>query len=56
MIAVYVDDMVIAGKNERKIADIKEAFSSRFNVKDMGELHYFLGFKIIQEQNSVLPF
>ena len=51
IIAVYVDDIIIAGKTER-IAEIKAALADRFDVKDMGELHYFLGVKIIQDHRK----
>ena len=46
IIAVYVDDILLAGKLDKRIAEV---LSSRFNVKDMGELQYFLGVMIIQD-------
>ena len=52
IIAVYVDDIVIAGKSDRKISEVKKSLDLRFEVKDMGELHYFLGMKIIQDHKS----
>ena len=50
MIAVYVDDILLAGKSQQKIDEIKVALGRRFQLKDMGELHYFLGVGV--EQNS----
>ena len=32
--------------------EVKRALSERFDVKDMGELHYFLGVNINQNQNG----
>ena len=52
VIAVYVDDLILAGKTDEQIARIKSDLCKRFNAKDMGELHYFLGMKIIQNQSS----
>lgn len=52
VIAVYVDDILIAGKTDEKIAEVKTALSNRFDVKDMGELHYFLGVKIVQDHKK----
>ena len=52
MVAVYVDDIVLAGKSDRKMSEVKNALASRFNVKDMGELHYLLGVKIIQDEKD----
>ena len=43
VIAVYVDDIVLAGKSDGQMSEVKSARSSKFDVKDMGELHYFLG-------------
>ena len=41
-----------AGSSEERISEVKKALALRFNVKDMGELHYFLGIKIVQDQRS----
>ena len=47
VIAVYVDDILIAAKTDKRIAEVKAAIANHFEVKDMGELHYFLGVKIV---------
>ena len=49
VIAVYVDDIVLAGKSGRKMSEVKSLLASRFDVKDMGALHYFVGVKIVQD-------
>ena len=41
----YVDDIVLAGKSDRKMSEL----ASRFDVKDMGELYHFFGVKILQD-------
>jgi hypothetical protein len=41
VIAVYVDDIVLAGKSDRKLSEVKKALASKFGVKDLGKLHYF---------------
>ena len=51
-IRVYVDDIILAGRSEKKIKEVKDALTMKFNVKDMGELHYFLGMKIQQCEES----
>ena len=48
IIEVYVDDFVIAAKTTEKIEEIKTALSQKFEVKDLGELHYFLGVLVTQ--------
>ena len=52
-IGVYVDDMILAGKDENKLKMIKEELSARFNIKDLGKLSYFLGISIVQKQNEI---
>ena len=46
VIAVYVDDILLAGKTDKQIAEVKKALSECFKVRDMGKLHYFLGVKV----------
>lgn len=48
-LAVYVDDLVIAAKENSMIKHVKDQLSGYFDMKDMGELHHFLGMKIIQD-------
>ena len=50
VLAVCVDDILLAGRSLRKIAQVKAALGKRFQVKDMGEFHYFLGVSV--KQNS----
>lgn len=52
LIGVYVDDIILAGENDKKINDVKRALGAKFNIKDMGKLHYFLGMKIIQDKKT----
>ena len=49
IIAVCVDDILIAGRTDERIAEVKAAIANRFDVNDMGNLHYFLGVKVIQD-------
>ena len=52
VIAVYVDDMILAGKSDEKISEVKQALAKLFQMKDMGQLHSFLGIKVIQKPDS----
>lgn len=49
IIAVYVDDILIAGRTDERIAEVKVAIAIRFDIKDNGNLHYFLEVKVIQD-------
>lgn len=49
LVAVYVDDLVIAGDCEEEIKAIKRTLSSRFRMKDLGDLHHFLGIEVVRD-------
>ena len=48
ILAVYVDDVLVAGKSEQKFERVKVDLGERFKLKDLGELHYFLGVSVRQ--------
>jgi hypothetical protein len=43
LISLYVDDLIIIGNAWKLIDEIKEQLSQVFEMKDIGELRYFLG-------------
>ena len=53
-IIIYVDDLVIGGENLVDIEHIKKLLSSRFEMKDMKEFHYFLRIEVIQIPDSIM--
>ncbi|KAL5481758.1 hypothetical protein EMCRGX_G021989 [Ephydatia muelleri] len=50
IIAIYVDDILLAAKSEKRIAQVKCDLAKHFQLKDMAEFHYFLGVNV--KQNS----
>ena len=46
IIAIYVDDTIIIGKNEDEIKYFKSHISNKFKTKDLGRLHLILGLQI----------
>ena len=52
IVGVYVDDIVIACGSEEQLKKFKSSICKRFNVKDLGKLHHFLGMKIVQDDVS----
>lgn len=50
--ALYVDDILLANKSQQKIAQVKADLGEHFLVKDVGELHYFLGVSVKQSSES----
>jgi len=47
LIGVYVNDIILAGKSDKRIKEVKRALSAKFDIKDMGKLHYL---KILQDE------
>ena len=38
-----MDDMILAGLSDQHMRKVKNALSQRFDIKDVGRLHHFLG-------------
>ena len=55
IIGVYVDDIILAGKDHKQMEEIKRILAKTFDLKDLGELKYFLGVKIRVNHNSCKP-
>ena len=53
ILSLYVDDILTAGNNEY-IIEIKGWLSSKFEMKDMGEVAYILGVKISRDRSKKL--
>ena len=47
LIGGYITDILLAGKSEKRLREVKLALSERFDVKDIGELNHFLGVKVV---------
>ena len=43
IIAMWVDDLMIFAKDKVTIIDVKVKLNESFEMKDLGELGYFLG-------------
>ncbi|GKE74975.1 ribonuclease H-like domain-containing protein [Tanacetum coccineum] len=50
---VYVDDIVITGNNVDEIIIVKEFLSSKFRIKDLGKLKYFLGIEVLESNSNL---
>jgi len=48
IIAIYVDDIVIAASNLTLVNEVKNMFKGRFQMKDLGPITTLLGCRIIQ--------
>jgi len=46
LVAVYVDDLVIASSNRKEMADIKMRLTTAYQMTDLGDIHFCLGIRI----------
>jgi len=46
IVAVYVDNILVTGSNPDEVVVFKQHLHSTFGIKDLGQLHYFLGFEV----------
>ncbi|KAH7465285.1 Retrovirus-related Pol polyprotein from transposon TNT 1-94 [Fusarium oxysporum f. sp. matthiolae] len=51
-IAVYVDDLLIAGPSKRDIEMIKRSLNQRFSMTDLGPCHFYLGMSITRNRRQ----
>ena len=52
-IIIYVDDLVIGGEHLTDINKVKMLVFWKFKMKDMNELHYFLGIEVVRTGNDI---
>ncbi|GJX72276.1 ribonuclease H-like domain-containing protein [Tanacetum coccineum] len=52
---VYVDDFIITGNNIDEIKNFKSYLKSKFMIKDLGAIKYFLGIEILDNSNVTTP-
>ena len=52
-VLVYVDDIIVASNDSNGIADIKCFIDSQFNLKDLGQLKYFLGLEVARSKKGI---
>ena len=52
LIALYVDDLIPASNSMQMLQREKEALKKRFEMKDLGEVHYCLGIQVERDKNK----
>jgi hypothetical protein len=52
---LYVDDLILNGSDPKLLNHVKTILKKKFEMKDLGFLHYFLGLQVLQtkERNSI---
>jgi hypothetical protein len=52
ILVLYVDDLFLNGE-EHPIAQTKRELSAKFEMKDLGLMHYFLGLEVWQKPGEI---
>jgi histone deacetylase 1/2 len=52
-VLVYVDDLIFTGNNNSFLQHIVNSLSSTFSLKELSDLHYFLGVEVIPVQQGL---
>ena len=50
---MYVDDMILIGNDPKKIRTLREYLFLEFNMKDLGQLRYFLGIEVARPEQEI---
>ncbi len=53
VITIYVDDLIVGGDNEKEVEHVKSFFKQKFDMKDLGELKFFLGIEVIKRPEGI---
>ncbi|CAN1132933.1 Retrovirus-related Pol polyprotein from transposon TNT 1-94 [Linum perenne] len=54
ILIVYVDDIIITGDALDEIQKLKKYLATEFELKDLGELKYFLGMEVARSNQGIL--
>jgi hypothetical protein len=53
VITIYVDDLIVGGDNEKEVEHVKSFLKQKFDMKDLGELKFFLGIEVIRTPKGI---
>ncbi|CAH9105932.1 unnamed protein product, partial [Cuscuta epithymum] len=54
VLIVYVDDIVLTGDDQGELAALKNFLAQQFEIKDLGNLKYFLGMEVARSQKGIM--
>jgi hypothetical protein len=53
-VLIYVDDIIVASSTQQATTDLLKDLKADIALKDLGELHYFLGIEVKKTQDGIL--
>lgn len=51
---VYVDDIIVASSSQGAVTTLLKDLATEFALKDLGDLHYFLGIEVSKTKDGIL--
>ncbi|RVW72252.1 Retrovirus-related Pol polyprotein from transposon RE1 [Vitis vinifera] len=54
ILIVYVDDIILSGNDMEELQKLKKYLSEEFEVKDLGNLKYFLGMEVARSRKGMV--
>jgi hypothetical protein len=53
LLSLYVDDILIASNKSDVINELKLSFTSRYDMKDLGEVNHYLGMRVTRSSDGI---
>ncbi|RVW17830.1 Retrovirus-related Pol polyprotein from transposon TNT 1-94 [Vitis vinifera] len=54
ILIVYADDIILSGNDMEELQNLKKYLSEEFEVKDLGNLKYFLGMEVARSRKGIV--
>ncbi|RVW92914.1 Retrovirus-related Pol polyprotein from transposon RE1 [Vitis vinifera] len=54
ILIVYVDDIILSGNDTEELQNLKKYLLEEFEVKDLGNLKYFLGMEVARSRKGII--
>jgi histone deacetylase 1/2 len=51
---IYVDDIIVTGSSQEAIDALLRDLKQDFSLKDLGDLHYFLGIEVRKDEDGIV--
>ena len=55
ILVLYVDDLILTGSDPNLINHVKSSLKKKFEMTDLGHLHYFLGLQVLESKEVLWP-
>lgn len=53
ILLLYMDDIILIGSHSQLLVQFTDRFSHQFAMKDLGDLHYFLGVHVVRNSHDL---